>query len=129
MHSNFPEPIAIVGSGCRFPGGASSPSSLWKLLEKPRDVSTEIPDDRFELKGYYHPKGAHHGTTNVQRAYMLQEDFRKFDTGFFNISPNEAESMGNYLPELWPRTCFFASSKELRMRALPDSDCFENSLF
>lgn len=94
MHTTQPEPIAIVGSGCRFPGGANSPSSLWKLLETPRDVSTEIPNDRFELKGYYHPKGAHHGTTNVQRAYMLEEDFRKFDTGFFNISPNEAESMG-----------------------------------
>lgn len=59
-------------------------------------MSTEIPNDRFELKGYYHPKGAHHGTTNVQRAYMLQENFREFDTGFFNISPNEAESIGTH---------------------------------
>lgn len=102
MHPTRSEPIAIVGCGCRFPGGASSPSSLWKLLEKPRDVSTDIPDDRFGLKGYYHPKGAHHGTTNVQRAYMLQEDFRKFDTGFFNISPNEAESMGTNIPQFHP---------------------------
>ncbi|KAF3769442.1 hypothetical protein M406DRAFT_20616, partial [Cryphonectria parasitica EP155] len=87
------EPIAVVGSGCRFPGGASSPSSLWKLLEKPRDVSKAIPDERFELKGYYHPKGSHHGTTNVQRAYMLDEDVRRFDGTFFNISPNEADAI------------------------------------
>lgn len=89
-----PEPIAIVGSGCRFPGSSSSPSSLWKLLEKPRDVSKEPPKERFELKGYYHPKGTHHGTTNVQRAYMLDEDVGTFDATFFNISPNEAESIG-----------------------------------
>ena len=88
-----PEPIAIVGSGCRFPGSSSSPSSLWKLLEKPRDVSKEIPNERFELQGYYHPKGSHHGTTNVQRSYTLDEDVRIFDAKFFNISPNEADSM------------------------------------
>ncbi|KAK0614866.1 hypothetical protein B0T17DRAFT_562985 [Bombardia bombarda] len=93
MVSSRPEPIAVVGSGCRFPGSASSPSALWKLLEKPRDVSKEIPDDRFELKGYYHAKGAHHGTTNVTRAYMLDEDVRVFDATFFNISPNEADAI------------------------------------
>ncbi|KAL2864310.1 uncharacterized protein BJX67DRAFT_383970 [Aspergillus lucknowensis] len=93
MVASHPEPIAVVGSGCRFPGSSSSPSRLWDLLEKPRDVSTEIPDERFELKGYYHPTGSHHGTTNVQRAYMLNEDFRVFDAAFFNISPNEADSI------------------------------------
>lgn len=88
-----PEPIAIVGSGCRFPGSSSSPSSLWDLLEKPRDVSKEPTNERFELRGYYHPNGAHHGTMNVQRAYMLDEDVGTFDATFFNISPNEAESI------------------------------------
>lgn len=87
------EPIAIVGSGCRFPGSSSSPSALWDLLQKPKVVSKDIPSERFELKGYYHPKGANHGTTNVKRAYLLDEDYRNFDAGFFNISPNEAESM------------------------------------
>lgn len=94
MYSQPSEPIAVVGSGCRFPGGATSPSSLWRLLENPRDVSEGIKDDRFQLKGYYHPNGAHHGTTNVQRAYMLEENVRLFDATFFNISPNEADSIG-----------------------------------
>ena len=87
------EPIAIVGSACRFPGGSSSPAALWKLLESPRDVATDIPKDRFDLTGYYHPDGSHHGTTNVRQSYLLQEDLRVFDTTFFNISPNEADSM------------------------------------
>jgi len=93
MASTQFEPIAVVGSGCRFPGNSDSPSALWKLLEKPRDVSKSLSEYRFELNGYYHPKGSHHGTTNVQRAYMLEEDVRAWDATFFNISPNEAESI------------------------------------
>lgn len=93
MPSSCPEPIAIVGSGCRFPGGANSPSALWKLLHHPRDVCQEIPSDRFDTTAFYHADGSHHGTTNVQHAYLLQEDLKQFDAGFFNISPNEAESI------------------------------------
>ncbi|CAL8576082.1 hypothetical protein XPA_001973 [Xanthoria parietina] len=87
------EPIAVVGSGCRFPGGASSPSKLWKLLESPPDVAQDIPSDRFDTAGYYHPVGSHHSTTNVKQSYFLKEDVRVFDASFFNISPNEADSI------------------------------------
>lgn len=87
------EPIAVVGTGCRFPGGVSSPSTLWDLLEKPRDVCREIPPSRFDITGFYHPDGSHHGTTNVRSAYLLQQDTRVFDAGFFNISPIEADSI------------------------------------
>lgn len=87
------EPIAIVGSACRFPGSANSPSTLWKLLEKPRDLSQHIPKDRFDTMGFYHGDGSHHGTTNVRHAYLLEEDIRVFDAAFFNISPNEADSI------------------------------------
>ncbi|KGO65245.1 Acyl transferase/acyl hydrolase/lysophospholipase [Penicillium italicum] len=93
MADSLPEPIAIVGSACRFPGGADSPSSLWKLLRNPRDVSKKITQDRFDLRGFYHPDGAHHGTTNVQQSYLLEEDLWSFDATFFNISPNEADSI------------------------------------
>nr|APX44007.1 polyketide synthase [Pestalotiopsis microspora] len=91
--SPLPEPIAIVGTGCRFPGGANSPSALWKLLEKPRDICQEIPADRFNTTGFYHRDGTRHGTTNVRHTYLLDEDVRVFDAGFFNISPNEADSI------------------------------------
>ncbi|KAH6628919.1 hypothetical protein F5144DRAFT_655621 [Chaetomium tenue] len=85
------EPIAIIGSGCRLPGGASSPSKLWELLRDPRDVLRKI--DRFDVDGFYHPEGRHHGTANVQHAHLLDEDFRLFDPGFFGIKPVEAESI------------------------------------
>lgn len=85
------EPIAIVGSACRFPGSASNPSKLWDLLREPCDVGGEIPEDRFRVDGFYHPNSERHGTSNVKRGYFLTEDFRHFDTGFFNSNPREAE--------------------------------------
>lgn len=93
MTSKQQEPIAIVGSACRFPGGANSPPALWKLLKDPRDVGVEIGPDRFDARTFYHPDGSHHGTSNVLRSYLLEDDVRVFDAAFFNLSPNEADSM------------------------------------
>ena len=87
------EPIALVGSGCRFPGPATSPSKLWNLLRNPYDIGQEIPRTRFNVDGFYHPDGDHHSTTNVRRSYFLQEDHRLFDATFFNIHPREAEAL------------------------------------
>lgn len=91
--NHLPEPVAIVGSACRFPGGASSPAALWDLLKSPSDLSSEIPAERFDTATFFHPDGSHHGTTNVRHAYLLKEDVRVFDAAFFNISPNEADSI------------------------------------
>ncbi|KAK7952854.1 Male sterility- NAD-binding [Apiospora saccharicola] len=85
------EPIAVVGSGCRFPGGASTPSKLWDLLKAPRDVGSKIT--QFAAESFYHKKGDHHGTSNVLNAYMLAEDTRLFDTQFFGIPSSEADSI------------------------------------
>ncbi|KAJ5919061.1 lovastatin nonaketide synthase [Penicillium verhagenii] len=93
MATGGSEPIAIVGSGCRFPGGSSSPARLWELLSHPRDVSSNIPEDRFSWQSFYHPDGAHHGTTNTKRGYFLQDSIRDFDTKFFNIPPSEADTI------------------------------------
>ncbi|KAH8817006.1 polyketide synthase [Xylogone sp. PMI_703] len=87
------EPIAIVGSSCRFPGGASSPSKLWELLKSPRDLLQDIPTSRFNVKGFYNENGDYHGSTNVTKSYFLEEDHRVFDHSFFNIIPKEAEAM------------------------------------
>lgn len=85
--------IAIVGSGCRFPGGASSPSKMWDLLRNPKVVASKIPG----LEGHYHPSGHYHGHHNVTEAYFLDDDdnngsktSRLFDAAFFNINPVEA---------------------------------------
>jgi len=93
MSSKTPEPIAIVGSACRFAGNANSPSKLWELLRSPRDLRSEIPDSRFSAKGFYHPNSAHHGHSNVQHSYLIDEDLAAFDAEFFGIKPIEAKAM------------------------------------
>src|SRR6185312_11396132 len=44
------EPIAIVGMGCRLPGGVEGPSDFWKLLVEGRDAVRSL-DDRWKLVG------------------------------------------------------------------------------
>lgn len=93
-YESYPrEPIAIIGSACRFPGDASSPSKLWELLRQPRDVLKEIPDDRFNTAAFYHPDALHHGTTNVKHAYLLDDNLAHFDAQFFGVKPVEANSV------------------------------------
>ncbi|KAL4757023.1 uncharacterized protein BDW70DRAFT_171762 [Aspergillus foveolatus] len=87
------EPIAIIGSGCRFPGSASSPSRLWDLLRSPRDCLSEIPKDRFNWEGYHYPDGPHHGSSTTKYTHFLKEDIRRFDPHFFNIQPGEADAI------------------------------------
>lgn len=87
------EPIAVVGSACRFPGALDTPSKLWEFLRDPTDLLTKIPKERFNADAFYHPDGMHHGTTNVTESYLLREDVRLFDAGFFNIKPIEAHSI------------------------------------
>ncbi|KKY25511.1 putative pks-nrps protein [Phaeomoniella chlamydospora] len=94
------EPIAVVGSACRFPGGADSPSKLWDLLRDPRDVLGEFPVegkdtlDRLNLSNFHNVNGEHHGSTDVKdKSYLLSEDIRLFDASFFSISPLEADGL------------------------------------
>ncbi|KAI1825867.1 hypothetical protein F4861DRAFT_500148 [Xylaria intraflava] len=81
--------IAIIGSGCRFAGGATSPSKLWSLLRNPRIVASEVP----ALKGHYHDDHDYHGHTNVKEAYLLEGDGanRDFDAAFFGTKTAEAD--------------------------------------
>ncbi|KAK0741489.1 polyketide synthetase [Schizothecium vesticola] len=87
------EPIAIVGSGLRFPGSSTSPSKLWDLLLEPRDLLTRIPANRFNASAFHHPDPDHHGTTNITQSYFLDQDHRRFDANFFNIKAVEVPAI------------------------------------
>jgi hybrid polyketide synthase/nonribosomal peptide synthetase ACE1 len=88
------EPIAIIGTGCRFPGDSTSPSKLWQLLSEPRDLLQSI-DDRFSSEGWYHENGKHHGHLNVKQSYLLAGKgvHRRFDASFFGVNAVEANTM------------------------------------
>ncbi|KAF3480935.1 uncharacterized protein GIQ15_06282 [Arthroderma uncinatum] len=87
----MPEPIAVIGSACRFPGGCDTPSKLWDLLKEPHDICKEVPPSRFNVNAFYHPEATHHGTTNATKSYFLEEDVSQFDSAFFNIRPVESD--------------------------------------
>ncbi|WP_308295110.1 acyltransferase domain-containing protein, partial [Streptomyces sp. NK08204] len=87
------EPIAIVGMGCRYPGGVDSPEELWHLLAEQRDAVSGFPEDRgWDLAGAYHPQGR-----GVGRFYLLKggflDDAGDFDAELFGVSPREALGM------------------------------------
>ncbi|KAM0274364.1 hypothetical protein ACHAQH_007901 [Verticillium albo-atrum] len=87
------EPIAIIGTACRFAGHATSTSRLWNLLKNPIDLSRPVPSGRFNIDAFHHPDGEYHGTSNSSKGYWLEEDHRLFDAAFFNITPKEAEAV------------------------------------
>jgi acyl transferase domain-containing protein len=93
MSPRASEPIAIVGSACRFAGDASSPSKLWDVLQNPKDLLQKIPASRFNADAFYHPDGSYHGHSNVKHAYLLNEDMAAFDAEFFGIKAAEAKAM------------------------------------
>src|SRR4051812_347542 len=81
--------IAIIGVGCRFPGGVNDAESFWKLLLERRDAVSEVPADRWNIERYYDPEPGIAGKTFVKRAGFLDQ-IDKFDAQFFGISPREA---------------------------------------
>ncbi|MFL9906609.1 SDR family NAD(P)-dependent oxidoreductase [Paraburkholderia sp. RL17-337-BIB-A] len=83
------EPIAIVGMGCRYPGGADSPDEFWQLLQQGYSGVCEIPADRFEVDDYFNPDPEEPGKIYVRHGAFLGR-VKEFDSQFFNISPNEA---------------------------------------
>jgi phthiocerol/phenolphthiocerol synthesis type-I polyketide synthase B len=84
--------VAIVGIGCRFPGGASDAESFWSLLSAGKDTITEIPRDRIDLNHYFDPAPATPGRMMTRWGGYLDR-IDEFDANFFGISPREAERM------------------------------------
>ncbi|MFE3255390.1 type I polyketide synthase [Nocardia sp. NPDC059091] len=87
------EPLAIVGIGCRFPGGVRSPEQLWDLIADGRDVISEFPIDRgWELERLYDPDPEREGTSYTRFGGFV-DGVADFDADFFGISAREALAM------------------------------------
>src|ERR1700682_40050 len=86
------ESIAIIGVGCRFPGGADDPESFWRLLRDGVDAIREVPPDRWDIEAFYDPDAAAAGKMYTRWCGFL-DHVDQVDPEFFGISPREAAGM------------------------------------
>ncbi|KAJ4396389.1 hypothetical protein N0V93_000608 [Gnomoniopsis smithogilvyi] len=94
MESKDNIPIAVIGMGCRFSGGANGPEALWsRLIEGQSAWTEELPQDRLNLKSFYHPNKDNPGSIAVKGAHFLSQPLAAFDASFFGMSSIEAEDL------------------------------------
>ncbi|KAA8646813.1 beta-ketoacyl [acyl carrier protein] synthase domain-containing protein [Aspergillus tanneri] len=95
MESNrfIQEPIAVVGMACRLPGHSDSPHKLWEFLMRNGVARTEVPESRFNLKGFYDGTDRPRTMRSPGAMFMETVNPAEFDASFFNISPQEATAM------------------------------------
>ncbi len=84
--------IAIIGIGCRFPGGADDPTSCWSLLREGRDAVRPAPEGRWP-EAVFDADPAAPGRTYARAGGFLDDPATAFDAAFFGISPREAETL------------------------------------
>lgn len=85
------QPIAVIGMGCRFPGGADNPQAYWDLLCRGTDAIGETPAERWDASAFYADDFAAPGKMNTRRGgYLPTVD--GFDAAYFKC-PREAERM------------------------------------
>ncbi|MGH3723423.1 MAG: SDR family NAD(P)-dependent oxidoreductase [Mycobacterium sp.] len=82
--------VAIIGIGCKFPGGIEDADSFWKFALLKGDAVADIPKDRWDADKYYDPDPDTPGRMYTRRGSFLTQGFRRFDADFFGISHREA---------------------------------------
>ena len=83
------EPIAIIGMGCRFPGGANSPEAFWELLSRGKEAIVPVPSQRWDAEAYYDENPDLPNKTYARYGGFI-DAVDQFDPQFFGMTPREA---------------------------------------
>ena len=83
------EAIAIIGMGCRFPGGVDNPDKFWDVLTNGKDTTSDVPGDRWDIERFYDPDKSKPAKTYTIHGGFL-DNIDQFDAAFFGILPREA---------------------------------------
>ena len=86
------DPIAVIGIGCRVPGGATNADEMWRLLRDGTDCARTVPADRWDAHKWYDPDPATPGKSTTKEAGFLDQ-IDMFDSEYFGILPREADRM------------------------------------
>ncbi|ACC40921.1 polyketide synthase Pks7 [Mycobacterium marinum M] len=87
------EPVAVVGMGCRYPGGIETPEGLWEMVAAGRDVVSDFPTDRgWDGASLFDPDPDAVGKSYTRSGGFLT-DVAGFDAEFFGIAPSEVMAM------------------------------------
>lgn len=84
--------IAIIGIGCRLPGGIEGADDFWNFLAAGRSAISEVPPSRWNLDHHFNPDPDHPLTQHVRHGGFIS-GIEEFDASFFGISPREAICM------------------------------------
>ena len=87
------EPIAIVGAGCRMPGGVDDLESYWTLLRDGVDAIIRVPADRWDADAYFDSDPDAPWKMQTRHGGFLRQKIDQFDPDFFGIAPREAMTM------------------------------------
>ncbi|TXH96948.1 MAG: SDR family NAD(P)-dependent oxidoreductase [Rheinheimera sp.] len=83
--------IAIIGMGCRFPGGADDPAAFWQMLTQGVDGIVDVPPERWDIRKYYDADPHKAGKTYARQGGFIRQRLDHFDPQPFSMSPKEAE--------------------------------------
>ena len=111
------EPIAVVGIGCRIPGGGDTPEKFWAFLREGKCAVREVPQSRWDVDRYFDANPEAPGKSYVRRAAFL-DAVDLFDADCFGIAPREAVTLD-------PQQRLLL---EVAWEALEDAGCAPDSL-
>lgn len=86
-------PVAVIGIGCRLPGGISTADSYWDFLKAKKTGIVEVPKTRWNMDSFFDANPNARSRTYSRFGGFMADDVFAFDPSFFDMSPREATSM------------------------------------